>query len=260
MAGPNSRTEPRPAAIRVGIGGWTYPPWRGTFYPAGLPHARELAHAGKRLTAIEINATFYRRQSPESFARWRDAVPERFVFTLKGSRFCTNRRNLAEAEEGIANFLAQGLVELGEKLGPINWQLAATKRFDPDEIAAFLALLPARHQGAALRHAIEPRHESFADPSFFDLARKAGVAVVLADSDRYPRFEEDTAPFAYARLQNARAGLAQGYPQAELDAWAARARGWSAAGRESFVFFINGAKERAPAAAEALIARLGGVA
>ena len=248
------------ASIRVGIGGWTYEPWRGPFYPPGLPHARELEYAGQHLTAIEINATFYRRQSPASFARWRDAVPGRFVFALKGSRYCTNRRNLAEAGEGIANFLAQGLVELGDKLGPINWQLAATKRFDADEIAAFLALLPPEHEGLALRHAIEPRHESFADPAFFALARDARVAVVLADSDKYPSFDEATAPFVYARLQNARAELSSGYPDGALDDWARRAQDWSAAGRESFVFFIAGAKERAPAAAQALIARLGGVA
>lgn len=263
------------ASIHVGIGGWTYEPWRGLFYPKGLPQARELSYVGEHLTATEINATFYRRQSPASFAKWRDAVPEGFVFALKGSRYCTTRKDLSEAGEGIANFLAQGLVELGDKLGPINWQLAATKKFDPDEIAAFLALLPTRHEGLALRHALEPRHESFDDPAFFVLCRRAGVAVVLADSPKYPPLDqavggsagqsssgdaagrpEQVAPFVYIRLQNARAEIEQGYPEGELDKWASRVLDSAKQGREVFAFFINGAKERAPAAAQALIARL----
>ena len=243
-------------SIHVGTGGWTFPPWRDNFYPAGLPHARELAYAGEHLTGIEVNATFYSRQKPASFAKWRDTVPSGFVFTLKGSRYCTNRRNLGEAGEGVANFVAQGLVELGDKLGPINWQLPATKRFDADEIAAFLALLPSAHEGLALRHAIEPRHESFADPAFFALAREARVAVVTADAEKYACFDEQTAPFAYARLQNARTELDSGYPEAELDGWVAKVRGWADAGRDVFCYFINGAKERAPAAAMELLARL----
>ncbi|WP_232494343.1 DUF72 domain-containing protein [Novosphingobium kaempferiae] len=242
------------SGIHIGIGGWTYEPWRGLFYPEGLPQARELAYVGEHLTATEINATFYRRQSPASFAKWRDAVPAHFRFALKGSRYCTNRKDLAEAGESVANFMAQGLVELGDKLGPINWQLAATKKFEPDEIAAFLALLPATHEGLPLRHAIEARHESFDDPAFFDLCRKSGTAVVLADSPKYAVLDApDCAPFVYARLQNARADLETGYPEAELDAWAERARGWASEGREVFAFFINGAKERAPAAAMGLI-------
>lgn len=243
-------------AIHIGIGGWTYEPWRGTFYPPGLPHARELAYAAAHLTAIEINATFYRRQSPKSFAAWRGAAPPGFVFTLKAGRICTNRKVLAEAGDSIARFLGQGLTELGDRLGPILWQLAATKRFDPDDIGAFLALLPAAQDGLALRHALEPRHESFDDPAFFALARQAGVAVVLADSDKYPRFDEPSASFTYARLQNARQDEPAGYPPAALDLWAEQARGWAADGREAFVFFIDGAKVRAPAAAQALIARL----
>jgi uncharacterized protein YecE (DUF72 family) len=248
--------RPAPAPIRVGIGGWTYEPWRGTFYPPGLPHARELEYAGAHLTAIEINATFYRLQKPKSFAKWRDSVPPGFVFALKGSRYCTSRKHLGEAGEGVSRFLAQGLTELGDKLGPINWQLAATKRFDPEEIAAFLALLPPAHDGIALRHAIEPRHESFRDPVFFGLARQAGVAVVLAHSDRYPRFDEQTAPFVYARLQCAREEVPTGYDAAALDGWTGKVRAWAAEGRETFVFFIGGAKLRAPAAAMALIERL----
>lgn len=242
--------------IRVGIGGWSYEPWRETFYPERLPKARELEHVGSVLTATEINATYYGSQKPASFAKWRDTVPAHFRFAVKGSRYCTNRKNLAEAGESVAKFVNQGLVELGEKLGPINWQLAATKRFDPDEIAAFLALLPAQHEGVPLRHALEVRHESFQDPAFFALAREAGIAVVLADSDDYPAFAEAEGPFVYARLQRCRAEEAAGYPSTELDEWAEKARGWASDGRETFVFFISGAKERAPAAAMSLIGRL----
>ncbi|WP_313436632.1 DUF72 domain-containing protein [Novosphingobium sp.] len=244
--------------VHVGIGGWSYNPWRETFYPKGVSKARELEYVGQHLTGTEINATFYGRQKPASFAKWRDAVPDGFRFALKGSRYCTNRKNLAEAGESVTNFVEQGLVELGDKLGPINWQLAATKRFDPDEIAAFLDLLPERHGGLRLRHAIEPRHESFNNPAFLALVRKAEVAVVLADSSDYPAFEEaaEAGPFVYARLQNARSEIEQGYPDAELDHWRKRVEDWSDAGRDVFLFFINGAKERAPAAAMALIGRL----
>jgi uncharacterized protein YecE (DUF72 family) len=242
--------------IHIGIGGWTYEPWRGGFYPPSLPHARELEHAGRHLTAIEINGTFYRTQSPASFAKWRDAVPDGFVFTVKASRFCTNRRVLAEAGESVAKFVGQGIVELGDKLGPILWQFAATKRFDAEDMAAFLSLLPAAHEGVPLRHAIEPRHDSFADPAFFAMAKQAGVAVVYAEAEKYPRFEEQTAGFTYARLQNSREDEVTGYADAELDAWADQARAWADGGREVFVFFIAGAKVRNPAAAQALIARL----
>jgi uncharacterized protein YecE (DUF72 family) len=244
-------------AIRVGVGGWIYEPWRDNFYPKGLPQARELAYLGARLTATEINATFYRLQKPASFAKWRDAVPDHFRFALKGSSYCTNRKNLAEAGESVAKFVDQGLVELGETLGPINWQLRDTKRFDPDEIAAFLALLPASHAGVALRHAIEPRHESFDDPAFYDLARQANVAVVVSESDKFADFAQADGPFVYARLQRCRAEEATGYPAAELAAWAERMRGWVGEGRDVFAFFIAGAKEKAPAAAQALLRTLG---
>lgn len=251
--------KPKAGAVHIGIGGWTYPPWRGVFYPEGLPQARELAYLGEHLTGTEINATFYGSQKPASFAKWRDAVPDGFVFALKGSRYCTHRKNLAEAGENVARFVGQGLVELGPKLGPINWQLAASKRFDPDEMAAFLALLPPSHEGVALRHALEPRHDSFADPAFYALARKAGVAVIMADSPDYPPFADaaEGAPFVYVRLQNARAELETGYPADALADWAGRIRGWTGQGRDVFAFLINGAKERAPAAAQALIVALG---
>jgi uncharacterized protein YecE (DUF72 family) len=242
--------------IYVGVGGWTFEPWRGAFYPAKWPQAKELEYLGQHLTADEINGTFYRNQSPASFAKWRDAVPPGFAFSVKAHRVCTNRKVLGEAGESVVRFLGQGLTELGDKLGPILWQLAATKRFDAEDIAAFLALLPASQDGVPLRHAIEPRHESFRDPAFFAMARKAGVAVVFADAEKYPRFDEQTAGFTYARIQQAREELPAGYTEAELDRWAGQCRVWAEGGREVFLFFISGAKLRNPAAAQALIARL----
>lgn len=243
-------------AVRVGIGGWTYEPWRGTFFPEDLPKTRELEYAASRLTAIEINGTFYSSQSPATFAKWRKAVPDGFVFTLKAARYCTQRKDLTQAGESIAKFVSQGIVELEDRLGPILWQLPATKTFDPEQISAFLAMLPSAQEGVPLRHAIEPRHESFDDPAFYDLARKAGAAVVFADTPKYPCLAEQTGPFTYARLQDAREDVETGYDDRELDAWARRADDWAVGGRDVFVFFINGAKVRAPAAAEALIGRL----
>ncbi len=245
--------------IRTGIGGWVYEPWRdGVFYPKGLKQADELHYASRAVGAIEINATFYSRQKPESFAKWRDATPDGFVFALKGSRFVSNRRNLAEAGEGVRNFVEQGLVELGTKLGPIFWQLAKTKKFDPDEIAAFLALLPRKHAGITLRHAIEIGHESFACAEFTALMRKAGVAIVYSEEEARVAIDERTADFAYARLQGMRADCETGYPAEELDRLAGLCRGWAAEGGDVFCFLINGAKERAPAAAVALGERVGG--
>jgi uncharacterized protein YecE (DUF72 family) len=244
--------------IHVGVGGWTFAPWRGTFYPDKLPQARELAYAGEHLTAIEINGTFYSSQKPASFAKWRDAVPDGFVFTAKANRFCTNRKVLADAGESIARFAAQGIAELDGKLGPILWQLAGTKRFEADDICAFLALLPVEQEGLKLRHAIEPRHESFRDPTFFAMCRDAGVAVVYAEADKYPRFDEQTAGFTYARIQTAREDLDAGYSTAELDRLADQCRAWAEGDREVFLFFIAGYKERNPTAAMALIERLQG--
>jgi uncharacterized protein YecE (DUF72 family) len=245
-----------PGKIHIGIGGWTYEPWRGTFYPPGLPHARELEYAAGAVTAIEINGTYYRSQSPASFEKWAKAAPPGFVFTVKASRYCTNRANLGEAGDSIAKFVGQGLTLLGEKLGPILWQFMPTKRFDPDEIRAFLALLPKAYEGVPLRHAIEPRHESFRDPAFIALTREAGAAIVLADSATYPAIEDGAADFVYARLQQAKEEEPAGYEAAALDHWARRARSWAGESRDVFIFMINGAKVRAPAAAQALIARL----
>lgn len=244
--------------IHIGVGGWTFEPWRGTFYPEKWPQAKELDYAGQHLTGIEINGTFYGSQKPASFIKWRDAVPDGFVFTAKASRFCTNRKVLAEAGDSIAKFVSQGITEFGAKLGPILWQLAATKKFEAEDMAAFLALLPASHDGVPLRHAIEARHESFDDPAFFAMAREAGVAVVFAEAEKFPRFDEQTGPFTYARLQCSREDLPNGYTDAELDHWADQCRAWAEGGRDVFAFFISGAKVRNPAAAQALIARLQG--
>ena len=244
------------AQIRIGIGGWTYPPWRGVFYPDKLPQKKELEYASQALTAIEINGTFYGRQSPKSWEAWGKTAPDGFQFTVKASRFCVTRSKLAEGREAIDNFFAQGLAVLGPKLGPVLWQFAARRKFDRDDIAAFIDLLPHEFEGIRLRHAIEPRHDSFGDDKFFDLCRARNVAIVLEDSDEYPCIEADTADFAYARLQRMNEDLETGYDDAALDGFAKRARKWQADGRDGYIFMINGAKVRAPAAALALQERL----
>lgn len=243
-------------SIRVGIGGWTFEPWRGgVFYPEGLAQKRELEYAGQHLTAIEINATYYGRQKPESFARWAEAVPDGFRFSLKASRFCTNRKVLADGAESIERFLTQGFTRLGDRLGPVLWQFMATKRFDRKDFARFLDLLPETQDGLPLRHALEVRHESFRDPAFIDLARARNMAVVFADHEEFPMIDEHTADFSYARLQRTVEECATGYAGAALAGWADRAKGWAESG-DAYVFFIAGAKHRNPAAAQALIARL----
>jgi uncharacterized protein YecE (DUF72 family) len=239
--------------IRVGIGGWTFEPWRGGFYPPGLPHARELEYAAGKLTSIEINGTFYRTQKPETFRKWADETPDGFVFSVKAPRYAVNKRVLAEAGPSIGVFLESGLDELGAKLGPILWQFAPTKKFDAKDFGAFLDLLPREAKGRPLRHALEVRHESFKTPEFFELARKTGAAIVLADSDDYPLIEEQTADFTYARLMRARADNPSGYSASELAHWGTRAKAWTKGGHDAFVYFINGAKERAPAAAMAFL-------
>ena len=247
-------TEP---VIRIGIGGWTYEPWRGTFYPHDLAQKRELEYAAKTFGAIEINATFYGRQSPKSWDNWAARAPDGFQFSIKGSRYVVTRPKLADAGEGIGNFLAQGLTALGPKLGPILWMLAKHRKFDREDIAAFLSLLPRENNGVALRHVIEPRHETFRDEAFFHLCRDHDVAIVFGDDDEFPLIEADTASFAYARLQRMREKVATGYDDKPLDAFAKRARKWQKDGRDAYIFMINGAKVRAPAAALALQERLG---
>jgi uncharacterized protein YecE (DUF72 family) len=240
--------------IHIGIGGWTYEPWRGLFYPAKLPRARELEHASRRLTSIEINATYYSTFKPASWVKWHDETPPGFVFAVKGSRYCTNRKDLTGAGEAVARFVGQGLAELRGRLGPISWQFAPTKKFDATEFAAFLALLPREVAGLGLRHALEVRHASFKSPHFYDLARRHNAAIVVADHEEFPRIDEPTADFTYARLMRSLGEVETGYPAAALDEWAETARAWNRRG-DVFVYFISGAKERAPAAAEALIAR-----
>jgi len=242
--------------IRVGIGGWTYPPWRGVFYPDKLAQAKELEYASRALSAIEINATFYGRQSPKSWAAWENVVPEGFQFAVKGSRFCVTRSKLAEGAEGIGNFVAQGLSALGPKLGPVLWMLDKRRKYDREDIAGFLDLLPREVDGVRLRHAIEPRNESFRDDGFFKLCRDHDVAVVYDDDDEFPCLDADTASFRYARLQRMSEDVETGYQANALDAFADKAREWQKTG-DVYIFMINGAKVRAPAAAMALQARLG---
>jgi uncharacterized protein YecE (DUF72 family) len=260
-------------SIHVGVGGWDFDPWRGTFYPPGLAKTKQLEHLATRLTATEINATYYKLQSPALFERWGRMVPDGFKFAVKASRFCTNRKMLGDAGESIGKFCAQGFTELGDKLGPILWQMMPTKRFDAQEMSGFFALLPTSRDGMRLRHAIEPRHESFKCREFVAMARAANVAIVVADHETYPQIADPSADFVYARLQRAREEEPAGYGPAALDRWAAVARGWAAGEsppglgyvseaparvkpRDVFLFFISGAKVRNPSAAEALIERL----
>ena len=244
-------------SIRVGIGGWVFPPWRGTFYPSGLPQAQELAHASRHLTAIEINGTFYNSGRPGSFRKWRDETPENFVFSLKGPRFVTHRTELASAGGGLDLFFSRGVLELGPKLGPILWQFAPTKRFDEADFAGFLAMLPRNIEGRRLRHVVEARHASFAAPACAELLRRHGVALAMVDDAKYPGFDSVTADFRYLRLRRCAEDEPTGYPPEVLDEWAERAHRWAAEGTDCFCYFINGAKVRAPAAAQALIQRLG---
>jgi uncharacterized protein YecE (DUF72 family) len=266
----SSSSAARAGAIRVGVGGWTYAPWRGPFYPEGLPHARELEYASRQLTAIEINGTYYSSQKPATFAKWRDATPDDFVFSLKASRYATNRRELAGAGESVHRFVHGGIAELGPKLGPIVWQFAPTKAFDAGDFGAFLALLPDQVDGLPLRHVMDVRHASFACQAYLDLARRHGVATVYTDSEDFPSLADRSADFVYARLMRASTAFKAGYAPKVLDAWADRLRTWARGGdpadlprvdprkpagathpRDVFAFFINGAK-----AARAMIERL----
>jgi uncharacterized protein YecE (DUF72 family) len=248
------KTTP-PARILIGIGGWTYEPWRGVFYPKGLSQKKELEFASRALTSIEINGTYYSTFKPASWAKWRDETPDGFVFAVKASRYCTNRRELAGAGESIERFVTQGLSVLGDRLGPINWQFMATKKFDPIDFEAFLKLLPREVDGVALRHALEVRSPTFRDERFYDLARKYGAAIVFADDEDFPEIDEPTADFTYARLMRTKPSVKTGYKPAELGGWAKKARAWAKRG-DTFIYFISGAKERDPAAAQALIERV----
>jgi uncharacterized protein YecE (DUF72 family) len=242
--------------IHVGIGGWNFAPWRGAFYPSDLPASRELEYASRAVTSIEINATFYRTQSASSFRRWRDTAPDGFVFALKAPRAATHLRVLADAGPAVERFLASGVVELGTKLGPILWQFPPTRRFDPDALAAFLELLPAERDGLALRHVIEARHPSFVDARFPALLAHRAMTVALVDSPKHPMIEQEHSTFVYVRLQRSVEEEPCGYTPEALDGWAEKAKGW-ARQRDCFFYFIDGAKLRAPAAAGALISRLG---
>jgi uncharacterized protein YecE (DUF72 family) len=213
--------------IRIGIGGWTYEPWRGTFYPDKLPQKRELEYASRQLTSIEINGTFYGLQKPGTFAKWRDEAPDGFVFSLKAPRFTTNRKVLGSAGDSIAKFLTSGVMQLKEKLGPINWQMAPTKQFDPKDFESFLKLLPKKSEGRVLRHVVEVRHESFRCEEFLAQLREYGVAVVIAGDSNYPQIADMTAPFVYVRIMGTKESEKLGYSSASLGLWAARVQAWS---------------------------------
>jgi uncharacterized protein YecE (DUF72 family) len=269
---PKHPAQP-PATIRVGIGGWTYAPWRGTFYPEGLAQRRELEHASRALTTIEVNGTYYGSQKPATFQSWHDETPDDFVFALKAPRFATNRKLLGEAGESIRRFFDSGVARLGRKLGPINWQFMPTKTFEPEDFAAFLDLLPAEVEGLPLRHAVEVRHESFRCAEFLDLVRKHRVAVITSGDSDFPMIADPTADFVYARIMGTTEAHPRGYAPKALDLWATRARAWAAGGtakgldlldkppakapRDVFLYVISGFKERNPQAALALRERLG---
>ena len=269
-----SSTSKRPdTAIYIGVGGWTFEPWRGTFYPDGLTQKRELEFASRKLTSIEINGTYYGSQKPESFAKWHDETPDDFVFAVKATRYATNRRELAGAGESIEKFFSSGLMNLKRKLGPINWQFMATKKFDPEDFEGFLQLLPKSVDGQTIRHALEVRHDSFRTPEFVALARKYDAAVIIAGDSEFPQIADITAPFVYARIMGSAENEAAGYSKTALDQWAERARAWQAGkvakdlkaiapqkadgiARDVFLYVISGYKERNPEAAMQLIARV----
>lgn len=265
--------------IRIGVGGWIYPPWRGSFYPAGHPAKRELEYASRRLSSIEINGTFYRTQTRASFARWRDETPDDFVFALKGPRYATHRTRLADASESVDRFFDSGVLELGDKLGPVNWQFPTSRSFDASEFDAFLQLLPRSIDGRALLHAVEIRHDSFRTREFVALARAHGVAIVVAGDSEHPQIADPTAPFVYARIMGTREDEPLGYSAGALDDWAARIEAWASGAaapgldivepptssraqpggdtpRDVYLYVISGHKAHNPAAALALIERI----
>jgi uncharacterized protein YecE (DUF72 family) len=264
--------------IRIGVGGWTYEPWRGHFYPAGLSQKRELEYASRQLTSIEINGTFYGTQKPDTFVKWHDETPDDFVFAVKAPRFATHRRALGDAGESIERFFSSGIMQLKKKLGPINWQLPPTKKFDAGECEAFFKLLPSRIDGQPIRHAIEVRHPTFCHAEFIALAREYGMAIVVAGDSKYPQVANLTAPYVYARIMGTVESEPNGYAESELDAWAARIKGWAsgeapdglatvaepkkkaggakASARDVYLYVISGYKTHNPAASVALIERI----
>jgi len=256
--------------IRTGIGGWVFDAWNESFYPPKLAKTKHLNYAGSQLRAIEVNGTYYGSQKPATFAKWAADVPDGFVFSLKASRYCTNRKVLAESEPSISKFLTQGITELGDRLGPILWQFMPTKKFEPDDFAAFLALLPAEQDGIALRHVVEARHESFCTPDFIELLAKHNVAAVCADHETYPMIADVTSDFVYARLQQGSDDVPTCYSPDDIDLWAERLKTYAAGSvpsdleliapdrsvkkqpRDVFAFFITGGKVNAPKGAMTL--------
>jgi uncharacterized protein YecE (DUF72 family) len=268
--------------VRVGISGWRYPAWRGDFYPKGLPQRRELEYAAEHLTSIEINGSFYSLQRPTSYAAWRAQSPDGFVFAVKGGRYVTHLKRLVDVDTALANFFASGVLALGQKLGPLLWQLPETLRFDADVLDEFLGRLPRTTDAMAtaanghddkvagdraltsaevdlpVHHALEFRSPTFATPEAMEVLRRHQVSCVLADTaGRWPRVEEDTGPLRYVRLHGDQELYASGYTEQALDAWAERCRAWAGAGQDVFVFFDNDIKGYAPHDAMALIDRLG---
>ena len=274
MTGKAADKAGKSGRIYCGIGGWTFEPWRGVFYPKGLPHAQELRYAAERLTSIEVNGTFYSTMKPATYAKWASEVPDGFVFALKGPRYAVNRRELSGAGDSIKRFIESGISELGKKLGPLLWQFAPTKKFDQADFGGFLDLLPKKADGLALRHVVEVRHDSFCTPAFLALLRERGIPVVFSEHATYPAIADLTADFVYARLQKGKDDIKTGYEPKALDAWAKRADTWAkgsapadlprvepkakipAAPRDVFLYVIHEGKVRAPAAAMALIERV----
>jgi uncharacterized protein YecE (DUF72 family) len=263
----------RQGKIHIGVGGWTFAPWRGVFYPEKLAQSKELGYAASKLTSIEINGTYYGSQKPESFRKWASEVPDGFVFSVKGPRFATNRRVLAEAGDSIKRFYDSGVTELGSRLGPVLWQFAPTKKFKETDFGAFLELLPRERDGHKLRHVVEVRNDSFRTPAFITLLRKFAIPVVFADHATYPAIADITSDFVYARLQTGQDTIPTAYSPKQLEQWAARLQLWAAGGepddlprvdekpakkqpRDVFAYVIHEGKIRAPAGAMDLIARV----
>lgn len=242
--------------IRVGVGGWSFEPWDETFYPAGLSKAKQLQHMSRTLTAVEVNATYYSSFKPDTFAKWRDETPEGFVFSLKAHRFSTVRKTKEDMKTSTGLFVDQGITQLKDKLGPINWQFPGNRKFDREHFANFLSILPKEKDGIELRHALEVRGTGYDDPAYFELLDKHGATVVYAEDDEFPKLSHAGGDFVVARLMQSQADEKAGYPKKEIDRFAKMATDWSAK-RDVFVFFISGAKETNPAAAVALQERLG---